>query len=443
MEKQIFPDYGFGERPNTKLTDTAQSLIGEIKQSEYSVLVGRNNCGKSFLLKTITEQIGPEAAYVGPARYTNFNALNFYNPDRNKKSQYWQNFTRWRQQNHTIDNSPINLQQSIAEFDDATREKFFEILRTLLKVDIEIRKAFPDNEMSQRYLSCGGHNLSYTSSGVRLIASILTCLLDKDYHTILIDEPELGISPEAQGVLADFLFDSDSRKKYFSQIDTLIFATHSTVFLDRKRIENNYTVKKTGDEIDIERISTQREFNRIHFFLLGNRFETLYLPSGIIIVEGKCDEIFIKKVLEVEYPESTFSVICAGDDGRIKEIIYMASGFFADIQKSPYRDRIFPIVDAVHTSGLIQSIEKMGIPSESIVEWAQNGIEYYYPESILDKIFPGSGSLEISDDRVSRGDVTYTKFQLAEMVAARVTKGLTYPKEFEQKLLQKLGKLSG
>jgi hypothetical protein len=85
----------------------------------------------------------------------------------------------------------------------------------------------------------------------------------------------------------------------------------------------------------------------------------------------------------------------------------------------------------------------MGIPSESIVEWAQNGIEYYYPESILDKIFPGSGSLEISDDRVSRGDVTYTKFQLAEMVAARVTKGLTYPKEFEQKLLQKLGKLSG
>ena len=262
---QVEMAYSFDQRPNTKLTSKANDLVTEIKNSTYSALVGKKNCGKSFLLKTITEQIGEEAAYIGPARYTNFNSLNFFTPRPNKKSDWWRNFIRWKQENHNQDNSPINLQQAIAEFDDDTRDTFFEIIESLLGVEIEIKKAHPSNEMSQRYLSCGGHNLSFTSSGVRLIASILTCLLDRDYRTILIDEPELGISPEAQGILADFLFNVEQRKKYFSHIRTLIFATHSTIFLDRKRIENNYAVNKMGDSIDIDRVQNQSEFNKIHF----------------------------------------------------------------------------------------------------------------------------------------------------------------------------------
>ncbi|EQD41488.1 hypothetical protein B2A_10645, partial [mine drainage metagenome] len=39
--------------------------------------------------------------------------------------------------------------------------------------------------------------ISYTSSGFRLIATLVTSLLDTEYETFLIDEPELGISPEA------------------------------------------------------------------------------------------------------------------------------------------------------------------------------------------------------------------------------------------------------
>jgi hypothetical protein len=107
----------------------------------------------------------------------------------------------------------------------------------------------------------------------------------------------LGISPEAQGVLADFLFDKKARAKYFPHIKTLILATHSTIFLDRRNVRNNYQVQKKGDEVHISRVETIAEFNRIHFFLLGNRFETLYLPTGIVIVEGKTDFRFIERVL--------------------------------------------------------------------------------------------------------------------------------------------------
>lgn len=308
----------------------------------------------------------------------------------------------------------------------------------LLGVDIEIAKADPTNEMSQPYLSCGGHNLSFTSSGTRLIASILTCLLDKEYKTILIDEPELGISPEAQGVLADFLFDKEARKKYFPHIDTLVFATHSTVFLDRRRITNNYMVRKSGDTIDLDRVQTQQDLNSIHFFLLGNRFETLYLPSGIFIVEGKCDEIYLKRLLELECPEAVFSVIQAGDDSRVSQVINMASGFFSDLQKSPYRDRIVPVLDSVHAQGLVPKIVKQGIPEENIVVWSENGIEYFYPENILDDIFGEGGRLEIDGDTVSRNGISYKKFDLAQRVTTRLTTHTGHPEEVREKLISKI-----
>ena len=163
--------------------------------------------------------------------------------------------------------------------------------------------------MSQKYVSCGGHNISYTSSGVRLITTLVTSLLDTTFDSFLIDEPELGISPEAQAVLAEFLFDKAHRARYFSHIKTVVFATHSTIFLDRARINNNYRVEKAGDQIRVQQIVSQSGFNAIHFFLLGNRLETLYLPSAIILVEGKCDHMFIEKVVAKLLPDALIRVV--------------------------------------------------------------------------------------------------------------------------------------
>ena len=79
-------------------------------------------------------------------------------------------------------------------------------------------------------------------------------------------------------MLADFLFDRAHRATYFPHVKTLIFATHSTIFLDRQHITNNFRVEKHGDEIALQQVESQADLNHIHFFLLGNRFETLYLP---------------------------------------------------------------------------------------------------------------------------------------------------------------------
>lgn len=437
--------YQYDQRPNTRLTERTQAVFAQIRESEYAVLVGRNNCGKSFLLKSLTQQWGQTASYLGPARYQNFNLLGYYTPNRNKRNERWNSFmSQWQhQQQQNIDNSPVNLQQAISELTDAQRETLIEIVELLLGTHMEIRDTVPGNSMSQKYISCNGHNISFSSSGFRLIATLLTSLLDADYDTFLIDEPELGISPEAQGVLADFLFDRVHRAKYFPHIRTIVFATHSTVFLDRRKIGNNYVVTKDGDEIDLSQVSTIGELNRVHFFLLGNRFETLFLPSAIILVEGKCDHQFIERATTLRFPNSQLSVIAANSDSRIKEVLTIAGGLLTDIQRSPYRDRIFVVLDSVHSASLPDQLEKMGVPRDNIIKWPLNGIEYYYPPLLVNRIFPGADTLNIIGDRVSRGGVEYHKNELVEKVVAQLDTTTPHHPDFEKLLLTSLAQKAG
>ncbi len=428
--------YEFDQKPATHFSGDAEKSLKSIRGSEYAVLVGRNNCGKSFLLKTLAQRWGKNASYLGPARYQNFHVLSHYTPNRNKKDDKYRNFiNQWNKQQQNIDNSPINLQQAIAELTDKKRETLSEIIELLLGSKLEIKYTVPDNDMSQKFISVGGHNISYTSSGFRLITTLVTSLLDDDYDTYLIDEPELGISPEAQGVLADFLFDKEYRKNYFPHIKTLVLATHSTVFLDRNRISNNYIIEKSGDEISVGKVATLQEFNKIHFFLLGNRFETLYLPSLIVLVEGKSDHAFIREVLTKKYPNVQFSVVSANSDSRIKEVLNTAKNLLTDIQKSPYRDRIVVVLDSVHGSGLRGTLEAMGVLPENIVIWSKNGIEYFYPESIMAKIFGEGGEISISGDDIARNGISYKKSELADKVCSLISTDTSLECEFSEKFM--------
>jgi hypothetical protein len=313
-----------------------------------------------------------------------------------------------------------------------------EIVQELLGVKLEVKTTVPDNDMSQRYISVGNHNISFTSSGFRLITTIITSLLNPSYDTFLVDEPELGISPEAQAVLADFLFDKTARAKYFPHIQTLLLATHSTIFLDRRNLRNNYRVEKNGDEVSISRVETIAEFNRIHFFLLGNRFETLYLPTGIVIVEGKTDFRFIERVLSSRYPQSQISILQANGDNRIKEVLKTAKDLFTDIQKSPYRERIIVVLDSVHTASLPKEIQAFGVPEQNIVKWERNGIEYVYPPALLDGIFGAGGTLTIDGDMVERNGFECKKNDLASQVVGALTPQTDMHPEFTEKFIDLL-----
>ncbi len=434
--------YEYDQSPATAISPDSAVVVGSIRESAYAVLVGRNNCGKTYLLKLLRQQWGEKASYLGPQRYQNFNVLSPYSPNRDRlgqKRRQWQQW--WQQQSQNLDNSPVNLQQAIAELSDETRGVLAKVVKELLGEDLEWRQTIENNSMSQKYVSYGGHNISFTSSGFRLIMTLVTSLLDTDYDTFLIDEPELGISPEAQGMLADFLFDRTSRARYFPHIRTIVFATHSTIFLDRTQIANNFSVVKVGDEISVTPVRTQAEFNSIHFFLLGNRFETLFLPSAIVLVEGKSDDAFIQRVVSTRFQSAQISVIPAHSDSRIKEVLNIARGLFADLQKSPYRDRIFVILDATHSAGLPDQLVAMGLPRENVVVWPENGIEYYYPPQLIDKIFGAGNRLVVDGDLVSRNGITHSKAELSAKVSASLVAETEMHPEFEALFLVPLSRL--
>jgi len=406
-----------------------------------AVLCGINNCGKSYILKTLAQECGEIASYLGPARYQNFNLLGYFTPNRGRRrrSERFQQFlSQWQNQQQNIDNSPLNLQQAIAELNDKKREQLIEIMENLLGSKMEIKLTVPDNSMSQRYIAVDGHNISFTSSGYRLIAALITSLLDEEYEIFLIDEPELGISPEIQGQLSDFIFNDEIRNKYFRHIKSLIMATHSTIFLDRRSITNNFVVEKKGNVIDIRQIQKVSEISKLHFFLLGNRLETLYMPAAIIIVEGKCDYKYINRVLNTRYDYSTISMIQGNGDARIKEIFHLAKNIFGDIQKSPYRDRIFVVLDKQHGSSIVADLKKMGLPEKNIIIWSKNGIEYYYPADILQAIFNSSKEIVIEGDKVKLNGIEYTKNELVELVIQKIDSKTKYNTEFESEFLKKI-----
>ncbi len=285
--------------------------------------------------------------------------------------------------------------------------------------------------------------MSYTSAGTRLLITLIGTLLDDSYNTFLIDEPELGLNPKIQNFLASFLYNKTKRSHYFPHIDNLFISTHSHIFLDKKNINNNFLLTNNDNKIDVKEISTIAEFHNLQFNLLGNTFESLFLPSVILIVEGKTDYKYIKKVLEIIYPERKITFIEANGDSEIIPKLNILSNILGDISKSPYKNRIYIILDSTHAPSITTGLTNKGVPTENIIEWENNGIEYYYPHTILGEIFSCDHNL-LNNMRINKGGtitlngITKTKDQLCEEVTNKIEKLTKYNDEFKSKLIDKI-----
>jgi hypothetical protein len=432
----------FATAPPTSVGAESQTLLAEIADAPLSVLCGRNNSGKSYLLRQLLQRIGAKSYYLGPARYFNFNLLTPYNPTSKRRRQRYQQLVQHiKAASHNVDNSPLDLGQAIAELSDGERARLFAMLNTLLGSDVATDYTVPGNAMSQQYVRVDGYNLAFQSSGFRLAATLLTCLLDDQSDTFIVDEPELGLSPEVQGVIADFLYDSTKRSQFFPHLKALIVGTHSPIFIDRRQLSNNYVVTRVDTVIDLQRLKTVQEVSRLQFQLLGNRLETLHLPSAIIIGEGPCEATFFGALAARRYPARAVSIVNAGGDGRIAGIVATARNLIGDIRHSAFHDRLFAVMDARHGASVKEQLARAGVAPSNIVVWERNGIEHYYPPSILEGFFGSFTALSIDDDSVSANGKVIRKRELADYVSERVRGDDGFPSEFVEKLLRPLDEL--
>ena len=407
------------------------------------MLAGPNNSGKSLTLRWLKSTLGRAAYFVGTNRFYHVYHLSTGLRQANELDQFESNFnSQFRDDSHNHEQNVLDLGRILQGLKDNRRNQLFEICGALIGSKFSLQLVERGNDLSPRYIDMDGQNLSVGSTGTRLLMTILGICMDDRFNTILIDEPELGLSPRVQESLSAFFQDQEQRAQYFPHLERVFIASHSSLFLSRSDISSNYVLTKEGRRISLDRVQTIQEFHRLQFNLLGNSLESMFFPSAIVIVEGKTDFAYLDRVIGLRMAGRRVTVISSGGD--VKKKVYSLKEIFGDFERSPFRGRVFVVLDSVHQLGLSDELVRMGVLAEQIVVWPKNGIEYYYPTGILAALFSTPleqvSQLTIDADRVSINGITKTKNELATEVIRQLSEATTYPAELEGSLLVPLSK---
>ncbi len=381
---------------------------------------------------------------VGTNRFSHVYHLSTGLQDSNQLDQWDEQFqNQYQRADYNHEQNFINLDAVIRTLSDEKRNQLFELCGTLLGCKLELKRVDETRELSPRYVDMDGQNLSVGSTGTRLLITLMGICIDDRFDTILIDEPELGLSPKVQLILSDFIQNPESRRIHFPHLKQIMISTHSHLFLDRREIANNFIVNKTGSNITLEQVKDLGELHRLQFNLLGNSLEAMYFPSAIVIVEGITDFKYVERLIALKHPKKRIAVVSA--QGDIKRKAYGIKEVLGDFSTSPFADRIFVILDStISNPSLIQELVKMGISAENVIKWDKNGIEYFYPPSILASIFRCDEcrihDLTIKDDDVSMNGITKRKNELCDEVIKMMTAETILPDELEERFLKPLNR---
>src|SRR5258705_9508993 len=407
-----------------------------------TVFAGANNTGKSLVLKWLKPQIGRTAYMIGTNRFYHVYHFSSGLRDPNEIDQFENQFNNgFYQEQYNYEQNFIDLNRIIIGLSNNRRGSLFQLCGDLIGSKFALKKVDEENDLSHHYIDMDGQNLSVGSTGTRLLMTILGICMDDRFSTILIDEPELGLGPKIQQSFASFLEDTTERQKYFPHLNRVFLATHSHLFLNRSDPQSNFIISKKDKDITLTQVSSIGDFHSLQFNLLGNSLETMFFPSAIVVVEGKTDFEYIERVLQTRFPGRRITIIGAGGD--VKRKVAALREAFGDLSKSPFRNRLFVVLDSVHQLGLSSELERMGVLTQNIVTWSRNGIEYLYPVSLLAHIYACSvdrvQELTIRDDRVTLNGISKSKNELKDEILRSFHSGNALPDELESKLLNEVG----
>lgn len=439
VEDKIFrgvrrPGIGFGYEPvqyayiprfSVEFQPGIEAFIASRAQAASTILSGPNNSGKSLLLKHLCAQLGHKSCLLTCNRFSPIDVINSRAADPGERKRLFESFTQHQESGrYHEDINSRQLDQLISSLDDERQDKLFDIAGQLLGAKVSLQKTEKNNRMSPWYVDIDGQSLKYASSGTRLLFTLLGNLLDEYYLTVLIDEPEIGLSPRIQGVLARALYDPKTRAEYFPHLKQVFVVTHSHLFLDREVLSNNYIVEKSGDTVTSRPVQSTAELHELQFGMLGNDLEHLYMPAAVVVVEGPCDTTFMARLFSLHTPNRRVTIVVARGDGGAEGKVQTLSEGFGDLFTSPFRPRVFVVFDAKHDAKK-SSLSRQGVLDDNIQVWTKNGIEWYYPKRHVAAAFKCSevdlANVDLGAERITVNSITLSKMDLARFVVPRVT----------------------
>ncbi len=383
------------------------------------VFVGANNSGKSTILREIIKDLPTGSGYRVDVNRTIVEGEGSQNKGYyDSVPSYFQNLQR-----QTDDNTRKNFQilQDYFGLKNNEREPILEWYNKYFPNHIYEEREDEENNASPMYLKINGFSITKQGSGMRATLEIFIKLLDPKIKILCIDEPELGLEPQLQKYLFQAIKDKASPEK------KIFIATHSHHFLDYDVLDNNYISQR--DENNKIFLTPATDLKSIVFRLLGNTLSSFLLPEKVLILEGPSDTNFLNRVLALANKKD-YSIHNSGGSGSTSYAVNSITQFlkFNDGNMSVYKDKTYVIIDK--PTSLKDTLKREWInlltDEKQICVLSENGIEYYYPERILQKVFNTQNSradivkgyLGVKDNEFN--GIKKSKTELSNLVASEL-----------------------
>jgi hypothetical protein len=381
-----------------------------------AILYGKNNSGKTSILlgacKMFFTQGDKSADYLGIDRYDSAYdypaACGMEDSSDAEKRQQERRYNRWKGLLDSIEATDFAQEIALVPGDIRTTITSF-FSQYFENWQFEQKSTGKYSQTVDARVN--GHPVAEQGSGPLAALPIIIQLFNPKVQFLAIDEPELGLEPRMQKVLYRAIKDASEGLRGFPK-KRILLATHSHLFLDREKPNNNYRVEKNDGMVSVKKLTNKEEIREATFTLMGCDPTDLFFPSNIIIVEGKTDEMFLNaiyaKMLALGVVKSHNIVFhtLGGYDKAPVGIETLVQALKTSTHTPIYRDKIcgifdFPDHDKAHILTAIHKYIGDSI-EDRFVHLEKNAIEFYYPLSLASAIAGRSVTSEEYEVEVQR-----------------------------------------
>ena len=338
--------------------------------TNINVVLGKNGCGKSYLLKKLDQAL-PGREGVGKVRYISpeRGGLLMYEPgieqsltqnpnwlpDQRRKNQS----ANFRQQSATLLRRlelivlrEIEREHTQDGYEPRTFDRTYEQLNTLLdrvrltrddqKVFLILQKE-TENQVEPGDISSGEAEL--ITLGIELLAFVKEAQKGSE-NFLLLDEPDVHLHPDLQDRFAKFCIDVLEESSV-----TLVLATHSTAFLAglSGRTDTSVAFMQSGDnEIFFKPVTS---IDRKILPIFGaHPLSNIFNQDPILLIEGEDDDRIWQQALR-------------SSEGRIRVYPCVVGGV---ARFNEFETEVGKIIDSVYDNGRAYSLRDRDLQPEQI-----------------------------------------------------------------------------
>ena len=226
--------------------------------------------------------------------------------------------------------------------------------------------------------------------GTQEIVTIVSHIKENDNPIVMIEEPENHLHPELAKKLFRYL-------KQLSRNKQVWISTQSPFFLDRKEINNVWTVSREGNETKIIQLMGKEELKKT-IEEIGVKPSDLLFADAILLVEGSTEEDAIPiwaKTLDVDLDELGVCVLSIRGAEKGKYNLKMWKEITRNAQIP-----LFMMFDAHAKKEAEEIISDRLVERDSCVVSRFDSIEEHYPKKYVLKAIKTEFGIEIKSNEL-------------------------------------------